>query len=244
MTIKLSTDSVSQLDQLIQTATLADLVKLVIEPGKIRGINKNQTVVVFSDNGVPDMQGLQVGINRVSELGARLNLIKSQGTAVVAVTPSTHTPNDISMMELSSGRTKAQFRTASVDAVKGVPKNITDTVAWQVTIDSRLITTIVQGVAATKAENITIASRDGQTVTFETVDANKDIFATDAEDHAVWVGQGTPGTSFVQTYQAKTLLALLREANKSGGKTMVNVGAGGLLSLVVNGLDFYFVPTN
>lgn len=240
--MKLTTDTIAALDQLVQTAMIAGLKKLVIEPGKVRGIDEKQSVVVISTDNVPDLNGKQIGINRIDQLSARINLVKSQGDLAIEATESQQNSADIALLDLAVGRTKAQFRCASVEAVKGVPKNITDTLVWEIKVGSKALPTITQGVSAMGAEQLTLASRDGLTVSFECVDSNKDVFTTDAEEAPKWIGTGTAGTSFCQKYPAKTLLALIKEAAKHEDPVTLKLGEGGILNLVVNKFNFYVIP--
>lgn len=240
--MKLTTDSIAALDQLVQTAMIAGLKKLVIEPGKVRGIDEKQSVVIISTTNVPDLNGKQVGINRIDQLSARINLVKSQGDLSIEATESQSNTADISLLDLSVGKTKAQFRCASVEAVKGVPKNITDTLVWDIKVSAKTLPTITQGVSAMGSEQVTIASRDGKTVSFECVDTNKDVFTTDAEEAPIWTGTGTAGTSFCQKYPAKTLLALIKEALKTEPQVTLRLGEGGILNLEVNKFNFYVIP--
>lgn len=240
--MKLSTDTIAQLDQLVQTALIAGLKKLVIEPGKVRGIDEKQSVVIISTTNVPDLNGKQIGINRIDQLNARINLVKSQGTLAIEATESQQNKDDIALLDMSVGKTKAQFRCASVEAVKGVPKNITDTLVWEIKVSGKTLPTIIQGVAAMGSEQVTIASRDGKTVSFECVDTNKDVFTTDVEDAPMWTGTGKAGTSFCQKYPAKTLLALIKEALKTEAQVTLRLGEGGILNLEVNKFNFYVIP--
>lgn len=242
--MKLTTDSIYRLDQLIQTAMIAGLKKIIIDGTnkKIRGIDEKQSVVVLTEQGVPDIGSYQIAINRPEQLYARLNLVKASGDLVVDATIAANN-EDISILEISAGKTKAQFRCASVEAVKGVPKSINDTHVWQVKVKGKLISVVAQGAAAMGSDTITIASKDGQTVSFECVeDKSKDIFTTDLEDAPLWIGSGTAATSFCRKYPTKTLLALLKEAAKTDDTVSMQIGDGGILSLKVNKLDFSVIP--
>ena len=240
--MKLTTDTINQLDQLVQTAMIAGLKKLVIEPGKIRGIDEKQSVVVISTTNVPDLSGKQLGVTRIDQLSARINLVKTQGDLTIEATESASNTADISLLELSVGKTKAQFRCASVEAVKGVPKNITDTLVWEIKVGGKIIPTITQGISAMGSDHLMIASRDGKTVSFECVDTNKDVFTIDAESAPDWIGTGTAPTSFCQKYPAKTLLALIKEALKTEANVALRLGEGGILNLEVNKFNFYVIP--
>jgi hypothetical protein len=241
--MKLSTDTIHLLDKLVATSLVAGLKKLIIEKDKIRGIDEKQSVVIISTDNVPDFDGKNVGINRIDMLSARMNLVKGEGDMLIEATESAN-KQDISLLEINVGKTKAQFRCASVEAVKGVPKNITDTIVWQLNVDAKLLPVLNQAVSAMGAETITIASRDGKTVSFECVDATKDVFTTDAEEAPMWIGnKATPSTSFCQKFPAKTLLGLLKEASKASDPVPVKMGEQGILSLTVNGFSFFVIPT-
>jgi hypothetical protein len=238
---KLSADSIQKLDTLIQTAMGAGIKKLVIESGKIRGIDEKQQIVIITTNNVPDFGGKQVGINRLESLAPRLQLVKSQGDVSIEATEASN-GTDISLLDLSSGKVKAQFRCASVEAVKGVPKNIADTLVWEVKITSKNLPVIAQAVTAMGAEAITVASKDGKTVSIELIDANKDIFTTELSDDANWIGSGSPQSSFCQKYPAKIFVSLLKEALKGSDPLSLQLGEGGIFTFKVNGFDFYLLP--
>jgi len=241
--MKLTNNAILQLDLLVQTSLTAGIKKLVIEGNKIRGIDEKQQVVIITTNNVPDFNGKQIGINRLDSLAARLSLVKNQGDLSI---DATEAPNgtDISLLDLSSGKVKAQFRCASVEAVKGVPKNITDTLVWEINISAKSLPVISQAVTAMGAEVVTIASRDGKTVSIELVDANKDVFTTELSDEVIWTGKGTAQSSFCQKYPAKTFVSLLKEALKTSDLLTLNLGEGGIFSFKVNGFDFYILPAS
>lgn len=241
--MKLSTDSIKTLDSLVQTAMVAGIKKLVIEGGKIRGIDEKQQVVIITTANVPDFGGKQIGINRIDQLAQRLNLVKNQGALDIVATEAANNV-DISLLDLSSGKVKAQFRCASVEAVKGVPKNVADTLVWEIKVGAASLPIINQAVSAMGAEAITIASKDGKTVSVELVDANRDVFSTELPDDALWIGESTvPVGSFCHKYPAKTLVSLLKEALKTCDPLPMQLGEGGIFSFKVNGLDFFILPT-
>jgi len=239
--MKLTPDSFQKLDTLIQTALTAGIKKLVIEGGKIRGIDEKQQVVIITTNNVPDFGGKQVGINRLESLAPRLGLVKSQGDVTVETTDASN-GTDISLLDLSSGKVKAQFRCASVENVKGVPKNIADTLVWEIKLTAKNLPVIAQAVVAMGAETVTLASKDGKVVSVELVDASKDIFTTELSDNATWIGDGNAQSSFCQKYPAKTFVALLKEALKTNDPLTLRIGQGGITSFQVNGYDFYMLP--
>lgn len=241
--MKLSTDSINKLDLLVQTSLTAGIKKLIIEPNKIRGIDEKQSIVIITTDNVPDFNGKQVGINRLDSLAARLNLVKNHGVLEVEATEAAN-GNDIMIMDLSCGKTKAQFRCASIEAMRGIPKNVVDVPAWELKIGARALPTIAQAVVAMGSESVTLASRDGIAVSIELIDPNKDVFTTDLTDPLAWIGQGAPKTSFCKKYPAKTFVTLLKEALKNVDTVTATVGEDGTFSFKVHGFDFFILPSN
>jgi hypothetical protein len=240
--MKLKADTIAALDTLIQTATMAGVDKLVITGGKIQGIDERKTVGLVTDKNVPDLDGKTLAINRIKQLLSRLNLAKAQGDVSIEATIASN-GTDISALDLQAGKSKGQFRCASLEAVKGVPKGFSDPMVWEVKFSSKLIPLIAPAEASLSTDGITIASKDGQVVTCELVDANKDQVTFELDDPASWVGaKGQAGTSFCNKYPAKALLSLLREASKLQDPVTVTIGQGGLLIVNVNGFDFFTLP--
>jgi hypothetical protein len=239
--MKLSQDAVTQLDTLVQTSLIAGIKKLVIENDKIRGIDEKQTVVILTTNNVPDFNGKQIGITRLDSLAARLNLVKNQGPVSIDATEASN-GNDISILDLSSGKVKAQFRCASVEAVKGVPKNVADTLVWEIKFDAKSLPIITQAIAAMGAESVTIASKDAKTVSIELIDTNKDVFTTELLESPVWIGTTKAQSSFCQKYPAKTFVSLLKEAIKVNDPVTIKIGEGGIVSLQLNSFDIFLLP--
>lgn len=239
--MKLKAETIAALDTLIQTATLAGVDKLVITNGKIQGIDERKTVGLVTDKNVPDLDGKTLAINRIKQLLSRVNLAKAQGDVAIEATVAAN-GTDISVLDLQAGKSKGQFRCASLEAVKGVPKGFSDPMVWEVKLSSKAIPLIAQAEASMTADGITLASKDGKLVTCELVDSNKDQMVFELDDEASWVGTGAAGTSFCNKYPSKALLALLREASKTQDPVVVTIGQGGLLIVNVNGFDFFTLP--
>lgn len=237
-TTKLSDAALTALQQLITTANNVGVDTLIVTSDLIRGIDEKKTVGIVSKAGAPDMAGKQLAINRVKQLVSRLNLVASAGPLTVECTAAS-SGNDIAALELSSGKRKSQFRCASVDAVKGVPKGFNDVPVWELTIPAAMVASIAQADAAMGADGVTIASKDGKTVTVEFIDTNKDTCSIELDTEVVKLGGAS--TSFAVKYWSKTLLSLLKEAAKTSDPTL-KIGDGGLTQIEINGLLFFTLP--
>lgn len=240
--MQLNTDSIKKLDALVQQCVTTGIKKLIIADGKVRGIDEKQRVVIITNNPGIDLGAKQVAVNRVELLAARLNLVKTQGDLAINATEATSNPTDISLLDITSGKTKAQFRCAAVDAVK-VPKNVADKMVWEIKLSAKALAVLTQGISAMGTEVVTLASRDGSSVSLECIDANKDIFTTEVEEPAKWIGADAAASSFAQRYPAKTLVTLLKEAFKgSSDSVTIQIGGQGVMTLKVNDLDYLLLP--
>lgn len=240
--MKLTPEATTALDNLLQTANAVGIEKLIIGNGLIRGADEKKTVAVVTDKGVPDLEGKSITVNRIKQFLQRIQLAKAQGALSLEATVA---PNgvDVSLIDIVGGKSKSQFRCASLEAVKGVPKGMSDPAVWSVKLPSKMVALIAQADASLDSTGVTLASKDGKTVSVELVDTvHKDVVSLELEDEATWIGTGTAGSSFVNKYTTKALLALLREASKNGDVLELRIGQGGLLMIDVAGVAFCTLP--
>jgi hypothetical protein len=241
--MNLTPEAVTALDSLLQTASAVGIEKLIIGNGLIRGVDEKKTVAVVTDKGVPELDGKSMTVNRIKQLLQRMNLAKAQGPLEITVTVAAN-GQDISLLDLKGGKSKSQFRCASLEAVKGVPKGMSDPAVWNIKLNSKMVALIAQAEASTDSNGITLASKDGKTVSVELVDTvHKDVLSIELDDEATWVGAVPAATtSFCNKYTTKALLALLREASKDTEVIELRIGSGGLLMVDVGGIAFCTLP--
>lgn len=237
--MKLSDSSITALTNMLNTANAVGVDTLIASTDLVRGIDEKKTVGIVSKTGAPALDGKTIAINRVKQLVSRINLVSQRGPLQVTCTMA---PNgtDIAALELSSGKSKSQFRCASVDAVKGVPKGFNDVPVWNVTIPAAMIASLAQADAAMGGDGLTLASKDGKVVSVEFIDSNKDTCSLELDTEAVSL-PGNTSTSFAVKYWSKTLLGLLKEAAKTSDPKL-QIGAGGLTQIEINGMLFFTLP--
>ena len=236
--MKLSAQTIASVDNLLTTLNTIGIEKVIVEPGKIRAIDEKRTVGVVTDKQVPDLEGKTLAVSRIKALKDRLSLAKAQGD--VGITATSGSGTDISMLELAAGRSKSQFRCSASDAVK-IPKAINDTPAYDVLISVKQIPLIAQADSAMATDGITIASKDGSTVSIELVDSTKDVYTFEVEKPATALAG--KASSFVHKYTSKSLLSLMREAAKTAGDDVkLTIGSGGMLFIDVAGYNFFTLP--
>jgi hypothetical protein len=245
--MKLNSESIKNLKNLLQTVSLVKIDRMIIEGDLIRGVDEDQTVVIVSDANVPDFNGAKVGLNRLSILASRIALFDAnEDFAVEAVeVPSREDADvmDISSFKLSAKGSKFEYRCARANAIKA-PKRINDSFVWAVTVPVDAVKLVISASNTMGSDQIALVSKSGGEVSFEIVDGStQDTFNTKIADEAVWLAEDetAPTQSFVHYYAVKALTPLLKAASLVGDPVLL-VGEEGMLQITVNGYTMTLLP--
>lgn len=246
--MKITSEELNFIQTVIKTANLVDIGNIIIEPGKIRAMDEDQTVVLFQDTGVPEMSFGSIGLNRISLFNSRLEVARAQDNFVVdAVTtgedneigfdkydPTTKNPAPMWVRSLTmSGKgTKIDYRCASPQTIKA-PKNRAGVSQYRLDINPEMINMIIKGSSAMKADEITFTG-DKNGCTLEMADINGDALEYHFTDIVHLDGPGT-STDFEHKYLIKLVLPLLK-LQPTGS---FSVTSRGTLIFTVNNLDIY-----
>jgi hypothetical protein len=237
--MRLSKESVQHLKTLLQTVSIPKIDKIIIEDGKVRGIDPDQTVVIISSTNVPDFGGKSVGLNRLSTLASRLNLLDGDELTVEAV----EADNSISGFNIATKGSKFQYKCARTDTIRA-PKTIHDNFIWSITIPVEAVKLTISACNTIDSEQIALCSKSNGEVYFEIIDSiTRDTFTTIIATEATWKGDEDERQTqaFVHYYAIKTLIPLLKQIASTGSSELV-VGEGGVLQITVNGHTFSLLP--
>jgi hypothetical protein len=239
--MKLTTQTIDRLKNLLQVCAVANIDKLIIADGKIRGVEETFSIVLLADQDVPDFGTFKVGLNRLNVLRNRLALVQNDLTINAAESKN---GSDITHLEISGKNTKVQFRCAQADMMK-IPKALNDVPNWFVQIPIDTVKLIKQAVSAMELEDLILTAKPNGEIFFEGIDKNKDTFETKFADKAVWIPDNTPEPNtkvFCYTFPVKCLMSILWFASEGGTKDVpISIGAQGIMTVVVNGMDFYVI---
>jgi hypothetical protein len=244
--MKLSQDSVRRLKTLLQTVSLVKIDRLIIEGNLIRGVDEDQTVVIVSDQNVPDFGGCTVGLNRLSILASRIALFDANEDFNVDATEAASRDGegtDISSFKLAAKGSKFEYRCARAGAIKA-PKQLNDSFVWAVTVPVDAVKVAISASNTMGSEQIALVSKASGEVLFEIVDGEtQDSFTTKIADEAVWLAddEDQPTQSFVHYYAVKALMPLLKAASTQGDPVL-QVGEEGMLQITVNGYTMTLLP--
>lgn len=244
--MKLSQASVLKLKTLLQTVSLVKIDRLIIEENLIRGVDEEQTVVIVSDQNVPDLGGARVGLNRLSILANRIALFDTdEAFTVEAVEAPSRDEDatDISSFKLASKGSKFEYRTARIGTIKA-PKRVNDSFVWAVTVPVEAVKLAISAANTMGSDQLALVSKASGEVLFEIVDsATQDTFTTKIADEATWIpeDEDQPSQSFVHYYAVKALMPLLK-ASSAQGEPVLLVGEEGMLQVTVNGYTMTLLP--
>jgi len=244
--MKLTKDEINYIQAVIKVANLVDIGNIIIEPGKIRAMDEDQTVVLFQDNNVPDMSFGSLGLNRISVFLARLELAKLQDNFTIdAVTAGDttkygfdmFTPTDkqtpmwVRSLTMSGKNTKIDYRCASPQTIKA-PKTRAGINQHTVDLTPEAVNMIAKGKAAMKSNEVSFhGNKDG--VVLEISDINGDAL----EYHFSDIVHTNPGVSLDFSY--KYPIELLLPIFKTNPTGQFSLTPRGTLMFTVSGLDVY-----
>jgi len=232
--MKLDTNSIAYIQNVVKTAQMIDIDNVIIEPGLVRAIDDNKTVVLFQDKDVPDMIFGSIGLNRIGVFMSRLDIAKTQEDFTIDATTDDGSEFTRSLTMKAKGL-KVDYRCANPTTIQA-PKQVNDVMRYKVELNAEAVVLLQKGQSAMGAETVTIVSgKDG--VNFELVDINDDVFS-----HLVTTKVETltddDNTMFAYRYPIKTLLPLFKY-NPEGFFT---IGQKGILSISVSGLTIFVLP--
>ncbi len=233
--MKLSVESIKNLENLLSTCSIASIDAIVIEDNTARGVNEDKSCVIIASHNVPKLPELnKMGLSRLSTLVNRLSLFKSDDQMVVDA--KENDKGEISSLEISSPSAKVQFRCTASALIKA-PKKINDTQKFVVDIKKEQIPLILSGAKSMGAKRAVIASKKDGTF-FEFTDTNQDTFSIRVADSLDVV--------IAHHYPAEVLLPLIRAASSNltdeDSGISLNIGEVGTVNISVNGYSLTVLP--
>lgn len=236
--MKIDPKSLNYIQNVVKTAELAKINNIIIEPGKIRAIDEDRTVVIFQDKDVPDMPFGSIGINRIDVFSDRFDIARTMdGFNVDAVVNGADTDTPWAKALTFKGKgIKVDYRCANPLTIQA-PKSLNDGVKFEIRMNPEALALMQKGQTAMRADVMTLfGGPDG--VFFEMADINSDALTYKFADDFADVSGGND-TEFTHKYKIKTLLPLF----KSCPTSQFYLTTRGMLKLSVNNLDVYVIPS-
>lgn len=224
--MQLTHSDVEKLRNIISTCVVAGIDSIIIDDGTVRGINKDKTCVIISNNQVPKFDK-KIGITRLSSLKQRIDIFQKE----ILIDAIDNNKNEIYSLDIKSGKNKVQFRCTSTQMIK-VPVSINDNPLLVVTFEKEECKMILDSIKIMGAKKVLIQNFADLSVAVEASDASNDIFRVVLNNQYQCVNDTEEATSNVYFYAADIFTSILRSRmNESDDNISVVIGERGTLNV-------------
>jgi hypothetical protein len=208
--MKLNSNDIENLTSILTIADIADITEVVIEAGKVSGINESKTAVILSEHNIPDLGELKLGLSNLKTLKQRLDLFSTDTTLVVET--KENAKNEITQIEMKGKNASVQFRCTSPNLIK-YPKSINDDIIKTVLIQREQAQLILNAGRTMGAANIAFSFKKKNEVNVEFTDSNQNKFSIVLTDPYTEIANSTSNVSyFVFSVFAQLLKTALVDA--------------------------------
>lgn len=231
--MKLTLKDVEELKAILAACKVIGVDGVVIHEGKARGAKPTLDAAILSETKLSISEALRIGIGRVAELEKRLAIFQDQ----VEIEGKSNEAGDVSLLTLTAGKAKVQFRCTSVNLMK-YPKENSDPPFAVITLPRAEVSQVSRAVKTLGAETVVLQlGRDG-VVKLECADSANDRFNVELTNKAEFIGAAD---SAVQTYLADLFISLLDATSQQGDASLV-LGEAGSITATAKGHTLMVFP--
>lgn len=248
--MKLSKNTILQIENLIKTCKFADIAELKVLDGIASAINKSKTILMISDFVITESTD-GFALTRLDLFMSRFNLIKDipdyEINADLKTKQSVLDANGkeispemelISRIIFKAKRIKAEYKCSLPQAVKA-PSAVKDEFNKKISLNEEFVLTLIKASAAADNEIIKINYTDNK-LSFILSDINKDQIVLDIDSDVLDENDLIYNEDFEFSYNIKSIFQLLKNTDNYN----IEIGVKGILKIVVNSLSFYALPAN
>lgn len=254
--MSLTNEQLRFLQNAVTTAKQLNIDNLIIEPGKLRAMDENQTIVLYLDSDVPSFDFGSIGFNRLPAFTSRFEIIRSTSGFMLEATTITGEDNTIGydkvdikdkkskqpmwvkVLTMTGLNTSIEYRCANPGLIKA-PKVRTDVDKYELSFDETALSIIQKGKMAMKSEVVTISSNSKGVqiiLTDENTDTLKYKFAKDVYD-LVEEEQTTP--TFSYNYDITNIITIFKQQTEN---VTFKITQRGFLAYIINDINVYVAP--
>ena len=228
--MKLTTTDTNHLSTILSTSAICGIESIIIEDGIIRGINEARSCVIISNNKVPSFPQ-KLGLSRLNSLRQRMEMFSSDVDIVAKETDR----GEISSLEISSGRSKVQYRCTSTALIKA-PKSVRDESLHTIKFSKDELKLVLNAVKIMSAKTVQIIIKKDNLVSVRIADSTNDAFETVLESSAI---TNNETDSVVHNYHADIFNSVLR--THTDGVSII-IGISGTITTCINEHNVVILP--
>lgn len=237
--MKVDQQSLAYIQNVVNTADLVKISNIIIEPGKVRAIDADRTVVIFQDKDVPDLPFGSIGLNRIDVFASRYSIARTFDGFEIDATVEDSNPDTpfARALTMKGKKMKVDYRCANPATIQA-PKVLNDTIKHRIRMSPEAVLLMQKGASAMSSDEITfVGTSEG--VTMEISDINSDKLAFSFADRVDNVDtEDGDSANFIHKYPIKTVTTLFK-TNPDG---YFYLTSRGMLKIVVNNLDVLVIP--
>lgn len=161
--MKLDKHISNYLFNVVRTAHKVGIESFIIEPGKVRALSDDRSVVIFTTDNVPDLPFESIGVNRISTLLTRQSLIEGQ-PFVAEVDIGTSPAYDLSFarsLKFKGDNIKVEYRCANPMTIVA-PKDLTEKLPHHfIRMTTQSLQAIKKGAQAMETDMLKLVAENG-----------------------------------------------------------------------------------
>lgn len=232
--MKLTASDVKTLRQSFQVCRTVSIDSVVITDGQIRGVSLTGKTAIISPIELSIDKEVKIGISRLAELEKRLSIFEGE----IGADAKMNEHNEVSVLTLSSGRSKLQFRCTSEKMIR-YPKQNEDTTVVSVKLKKSEVQMISKAVRSLGAETMILAIQRSGEVKVECYSPTREVFETFLDNQAEFE---EANSAFVNIYEGDKFVSILEASAKSDDEVQVFIGEFGSATVLVSGEVIIMTP--
>ena len=232
--MKLTPKDIEILKSILAACKVIGVDGVVIHEGMARGAKPSLDAAILSVANLSISEALRIGIGRVAELEKRLGIFSGE----LEVEGKISEAGDVSLLTMSSGKTKMQFRCTSAALMK-YPKSNDDQPVGIITLNRAEVSQLSKAAKTLSAETLVLQVARTGIVRLECVDSSNDRFDIELAKPIEFVEEAE---SVVQTYLAGLLVDVLDAGAKDAEEVTFVLGEAGSITATAKGHTLLVMP--
>ena len=237
-TEKLAKPVLDYIEKIVGVAKLAGIDTIILEEGRVRGVDDDKTVFILQKENVPDLPFGAIGMTRINVWSSRYDIAKASASYSVEATiddEDKDSPSFVRSLTLKGKGVKIDYRCANPKTLKS-PREIPDPITHRIKMTNDAVNMMTKGQSAMAAEEVSFfGSKTG--VCLEMKDNNSDALNYEFSD-TVGLENGHTVVDFHHRYPLKTITALFKQ-NPDGHFLITTKG---MMFITVNDITVVVFP--
>lgn len=225
--MKLTNTDIEQLKSILSVCKIIGVEGVVFNEGKARGAKVSLDAAILTESKLSIPEELSIGVGRVAELEKRISIFPE----TVDIEGKSNDAGIVSMLTLSAGKSKVQYRCTSANLMK-YPKSNQDQPVAIIKFTKAEVQRAAKAAKTLSSETIVLQISRAGVVKMECADSSNDRFEIELENEVEFVEEAE---GLVQTYLAALLTDVLEASSKDSEEVTIVLGEAGSITATIKG---------